>query len=263
MGKMKISILLCLLLTSSLASAQQPKANGKTRIPAQSTTSENTTPTTPATTTATEGSTTFEDTAETPAEDATAINPDAETDSNQVGVTTARPRGMRLPVQSVSSWAAGVTTLQWNEILTVSQLGTTTKSNMNFNGVGLILQKETYYLQWGWNVGGMLAAGRANSGPFANDVKIERQGFTMMALTPRIFWRLTNSVNIGGTAMIYIRNIDLPTGNGVEMTAGRKNNAGFLADMNLRIFKTWDFYQAIGPINDGAYLWKVGVNYRF
>jgi hypothetical protein len=257
MNKMKTSILLCLLLTSSLAGAQQTKSVLKPRVPAQSATPEAPAPT--------ESSTPPEDTTATttPPAEPTVINPDAEADPNQIGVTTARPRGMRLPVQSVSTWAVGLTTLQWNEKLTVSQLGTTTNSNMNFNGMGLILQKETYFLQWGWNIGGMIAAGRANAGPFANDLKIERQNFTMLALTPRIFWRLSNSVNIGGTAMIYIRNIDLPTGNGVDMTAGRKNNAGFLADMNLRIFKMWDFYQAIGPINDGAYLWKVGVNYRF
>ncbi|WP_413584678.1 hypothetical protein [Bdellovibrio sp. HCB274] len=270
MGKMKISILLCLILTSSLASAQQRKRSVKPRVPAQATTQESTSGTTPDTPAATESTTATGDSSEAspedpaaPSEEATVSTPDTSADPNQASVTSLRPRPKRLPVQSISSWAVGLTTLQWNEKLTVSQLGSTTNSNMNFNGMGLVLQKETYYLQWGWNVGGMLAVGRANSGPFANDVKIERQGFTMLALTPRMFWRVTNSVNVGGTALIYIRNIDLPSGNGVDITAGRKNNAGFLVDMNLRIFKEWDFYQAIGPINDGAYLWKIGANYRF
>ncbi len=266
MDKMKISLLLCLLLTSPWAHAQQKPSTARARVPAQTAPGE--------TAAEPEVNTPAEENTETPQapESEAAATPEAPatpqappaTDSTQVNATTAaRPRPMRLPVQSLSSWAVGLTTLQWNEKLTVSQLGTTTNSNLNFNGAGLVLQKETIYRQWGWNFGGMIAGGRANGGPFNNDVKIERQSFSMIALTPRIFWRLTNSVNVGGTAMIYMRNIDLPTGNGVEMTAGRKNNAGFLADMNLRIFKTWDFYQAIGPINDGAYLWKVGVNYRF
>ncbi|UYL07566.1 hypothetical protein B9G69_010970 [Bdellovibrio sp. SKB1291214] len=179
------------------------------------------------------------------------------------GTSIARPRAKRLPPVTVTSWAVGLTSLQWNENMTVSQLGVTTSSNMNFNGIGLQLQKEIHYMRWGWSAGALLAAGRANAGPFSNDLKVERQNFSMLAITPRLFWRLTNKVNVGGTAMIYMRNIDLPSGNGVEAAAGEKYNVAVLADMNLRIFKAWDFYQAIGPIDEGAYLWKIGVNYRY
>lgn len=276
MIKLNSSILLCLLMLTSVSKAQQLRnTNTMRRVPAQTVSPDSTAPPTPDTSTPTEGTTTFEDTASSPDDNDAAFEEAAKANAEAAGMTTpaeatpatsattARPRAKRLPVTSLSSWAVGLATLQWNENITVSQLGTTRSSNMNYNGMGLQLQKETIFLKWGWSVGAMLAAGRANAGPFSNDLKIERQSFNMIAITPRAFWRLTNKVNVGGTAMIYMRNIDLPTGNGVDATAGRKNNAAILADMNLRIFKAWDFYQAIGPIAEGAYLWKIGVNYRY
>jgi hypothetical protein len=273
MNKLNTSILLSLLMISSVSEAQQLRpANSMKRIPAQTATTDESATTDSSTNT----DTTFDDSAASSPDDndaafeeaakanAEAAGNNTTSDSESAaGVTTARPRAKRLPITSLSSWAVGVTTLQWNENMTVSQLGTTTSSNMTFNGMGLQVQKETIFLQWGWSVGAMLAAGRANAGPFGNDLKIDRQNFSMLAITPRVFWRLSNKVNIGGTALVYMRNIDLPSGNGVDATAGRKNNAAILADMNLRIFKAWDFYQAIGPIAEGAYLWKIGVNYRY
>ncbi|WP_413557708.1 hypothetical protein [Bdellovibrio sp. HCB209] len=256
------SLLLALIMTASLAEAQTTRA--RKRVPAQTETAvtENT------------GATESGENSDTPVvEDPNApsmeYNTDAasadstETVTTPDGNTTLRPRAKRLPKTSVSSWAAGIQSLQWNEPLNVSQLGTTTKSHLNFNGIGLVLQKETYYLQWGWNIGGMLGIGRANGGPLPDGTPIERQSWNMFAITPRLFWRITNSVNVGGTAMVYMRNIDLPTESGTDITAGRKTNASFMADMSLRIFKEWDFYQAIGTAGDNMTIWKIGVNYRY
>ncbi|MEK2688192.1 hypothetical protein [Bdellovibrio sp. GT3] len=188
---------------------------------------------------------------------------DSEFPTEEITDTTLRPRGMRLPTDPGEFWIVGLTSLQWNEKLSVTQGATTQSSNMSLNGAGIVIEREFERAQWGWSIGAVLGSGRANSGPFDNDIKMERESFKIYGLTPRAFWKLTDQVNLGGSAFIYHRNLDLPSGSGVSSSAAKATNVAILADMSLRLFTDWDFYQAIGPLDEGAYMWKIGVNYRF
>ncbi|MBO9665907.1 MAG: hypothetical protein J7501_03765 [Bdellovibrio sp.] len=180
--------------------------------------------------------------------------------------TVARPRPQRLqPKKSVSSWAAGISTMQWNETLAVTQTGKTAYLPANFNGIGLVFQKETFYLRWGWNFGGVIGVGNANGGGTDQGITYtqDRQSYNMLGLTPRVFWRLTNRVNVGVTGFIYSRNITWPTSPGADVDSGRRMNIMALADLNIRILDRWDFYQGIGNVAPQSTMWKIGVNYRF
>ncbi|WP_413575047.1 hypothetical protein ACLVWU_12370 [Bdellovibrio sp. HCB290] len=174
-----------------------------------------------------------------------------------------RPRAKRLPTDPGEFWIIGLTSLQWNEKLSVTQSGSSESSNMSLNGAGLTVEREFEKAQWGWSIGALIGAGRANSGPFANGVKVDRQTFKTYGINPRAFWKLSDQVNLGGTIYIYHRSLDLPSTSDVSSSAAKSTNAAIMADLSLRIFTDWDFYQAIGPLDEGAYLWKIGLNYRF
>ncbi len=87
--------------------------------------------------------------------------------------------------------------------------------------------------------------------------------FTMAGLAPRGFYRLSDKVSLGLSAMIFSRNINWPEPSGKSVDAGTNVNASLLADINLRLFDHWDFYQGLGTMNAGSTLWKLGVAYRF
>jgi hypothetical protein len=270
MNKIILCTLVSLLFFSQATLAQEtpaPEAELSTDpgIEVTAPLTEATAPETPAATPdAAAAATTPEATPAAPAETTTATpSPPVETLANST-VTRPRPQKIR-PKTSITSWAAGISTMQWNETLNVTQAGKTAHLPANFNGIGLVFQKETFYLRWGWNFGGVIGVGVANGGGTDQGITYtqDRQSYTIMGLTPRVFWRLTNRVNMGLTGFIYTRTITWPEPSGADVDSGRRMNIMGLADLNIRIFNKWDFYQGIGPVANGNTMWKIGVNYRF
>ncbi len=168
-------------------------------------------------------------------------------------------------VTSVTSSAIGISTLQWNEALLLKQAGKSETDVANYSGLALSYQKETIYYHWGWNFGGFIGTGRANGGGNATTIAYQKdkQAFTIIGISPRVFYRLTSKVNVGLTGMAYVRNVEWPTDTaGLTVDATRNFTLTALADLNLRITDQIDFYQGIGPLDKGATFWKIGLAYR-
>jgi|GEM_PF-1421674 len=198
---------------------------------------------------------------EAPSEDSEETPAATEAAETPAPKTTAKPRA-----KSLESWGVGLSALQWNEPLKLQQGVTNDTDYANFNGMTLSLQKEISYYRWGWSMGAFLGSGRASGGGNSSAISYEKGkvAFTVYGISPRVFYRLSGRINTGLTAMIFMKNIDWPEDAGNQtINSGRNTNLMGLMDLNIRLFQKWDFYSGIGPLAEGATLWKVGVNYRF
>lgn len=162
-------------------------------------------------------------------------------------------------------WSVSLSTLQWNEALDLKQAGKSETDVANYSGLSLGIQKDFVHGHWGWNIGGFVGAGRANGGGNGTiTYEKDRQSFTIFGLTPRIYWNMNGRISLGLTALLYVRNIDWPQDTaGVSVDPTGNFTATALADLNLRLSKSFDFYQGIGPLNKSATFWKFGLAYRF
>lgn len=167
---------------------------------------------------------------------------------------------------SISKWSVGLSILQWSEILKIQQGVSSEHDVANYNALSLALEKEITYLRWGWNIGAFLGSGRAVGGGNSSLIPYEKSkvAFTVYGLSPRIFYRLSSRINAGFTAIAFMKNVDWPKDAAIqEIDSGQKINITPLADLNIRLFQNWNFYTGIGPIVEGATLWKLGLNYRY
>ncbi|MEK2646008.1 hypothetical protein [Bdellovibrio sp. BCCA] len=168
--------------------------------------------------------------------------------------------------KSLQSWGVGISALQWNETLKLQQGITADKDVANYNGLILTAQKEVTYYRWGWSFGGFVGAGRANGGGNSTVISYEKSkvAFTVYGIAPRVFYRLSGRINAGLSAMAFMKNVDWPKdATNQTIDSGRNLNVMGMADLNVRLFQKWEFYSGIGPLAEGATLWKIGVNYRF
>lgn len=194
-------------------------------------------------------------------EDSDEVAAPAETTETTAAKTTTKPRP-----KSLESWGVSLSALQWNEPLKLQQGVTNDTDYANFNGMTVSLQKEITYYRWGWSMGAFLGSGRASGGGNSSAISYEKGkvAFTVYGVSPRVFYRLSGRINTGLTAMIFMKNIDWPKdASNQTISSGRNTNLMGLLDLNVRLFPKWDFYSGIGPLAEGATLWKVGVNYRF
>ncbi|QDK38354.1 hypothetical protein [Bdellovibrio sp. NC01] len=183
--------------------------------------------------------------------------------AENTSVTEIKPKKK---VSSISSYAVGLSTLQWNEPLILKQAGQTYNDVANYSGLSISFQKEVVYYRWGWNFGGFFGTGRANGGGNVSAITYQKdkQAFTILGISPRAFWRLSGRVNVGVTGMAYMRSVDWPSDTpGLTVDTTRNFTLTALADLNLRLTDTIDFYQGIGPLDKGATFWKIGLAYRF
>lgn len=180
--------------------------------------------------------------------------------------TTAEVPKPKKKVTSIASYAVGLSTLQWNEPLILKQAGQTYNDVANYSGLSISFQKEIVYYRWGWNVGAFFGSGRANGGGNVSAITYQKdkQAFTILGVSPRAFWRLSGRVNVGVTGMAYMRSVDWPSDTpGLTVDTTRNFTLTALADLNLRLTDSIDFYQGIGPLDKGATFWKIGLAYRF
>lgn len=169
--------------------------------------------------------------------------------------------------RSASSWGVGLSSFQWNDNLQTQQGTNIAKDYANHSGMIFSVQKEKIYPAWGWSAGVFVGSGRANGGGNAGGIinyEKSKVAFLVYGLSPRVFYRLSGRVSAGLTAMAFIKNIDWPKDSANQtIESGQNLNVAGLADLNVRLFSHWDFYSGIGPLSEGATLWKVGFNYRF
>lgn len=168
------------------------------------------------------------------------------------------------PRKSISHWGVSLSTLQWNETLRVQDGVTNSKHAANYNALTVTALREITYKHWGWSFGAFIGSGRANGGAEGSAYLADKVAFTTYGIAPRAFYRLSGRVNAGLSGMMFYKNIDWPENTGTQqIDAGRKLFAMGLLDLNVRLFQRWDFYSGLGPLTEGATLWKIGVNYRF
>lgn len=168
--------------------------------------------------------------------------------------------------KSLQSWGVSLSALQWNENLKLQQGINTDKDVANYNGLIVTLQKEITYYRWGWSAGAFIGSGRANGGGNSSVITYEKSkvAFTVFGVSPRVFYRLSGRINAGITGMAFMKNIDWPKdATNQTIDSGRNLNVMGMADLNVRLFQKWEFYSGMGPLSEGATLWKVGMNYRF
>lgn len=168
--------------------------------------------------------------------------------------------------KSISKWAFGLTILQWNESLKIQQGVTSDKDFANYNALALAIQKEITYYRWGWNASAFIGSGKAVGGGNANLITYQKDNvaFTIYGISPRIFYRLSGKINAGLTVMALMKNIDWPKDSDTQtIDSGPNLSVTAMADLNIKLFQNWDFYSGIGPVSEGATLWRIGLNYRF
>lgn len=165
-------------------------------------------------------------------------------------------------IRRLENWVFGGAVMQWSEEMRFRQAGVTKRSVANFNGAVLQASKEFTFYRVGWSIGGFVGSGKANG----DSAALYEEGnlvFSVLGAQTRGFYRLNGRVNFGVTFMIFNRNLAWPELNGVSAESGKNPNINGIADMNVRLFNKWDFYQGIGPMAEGTTLWKIGLNYRY
>lgn len=161
-------------------------------------------------------------------------------------------------------WSFSLSTLQWNESLRLQDGISLSHQPANYNALTFTLMKEVTYSRWGWSAGAFIGSGRANGGTPGGEYLQNKVAFTTLGVTPRAFYRLSGRINTGVTLMGLYKNIEWPHETRTQIVdSGRNLYVSALLDLNIRVFRQWDFYSGLGPLTQGTTLWRIGANYRF
>ncbi|WP_347357538.1 hypothetical protein [Bdellovibrio sp.] len=188
-----------------------------------------------------------------------------ESDDSSSETPAAETTAKKSPgTRSQESWGISLSTVQWNETLRVQDGINMSRQPANYNAIIVTLMKEITYYRWGWSAGVFIGSGRANGGVAGEGYLQDKVAFTTYGASPRGFYRFSGRINAGITLMGMYKNIDWPRETSTQIVdAGRNLYVGGLLDLNIRLFKKWDFYSGVGPLTEGTTLWKIGANYRF
>ncbi len=180
--------------------------------------------------------------------------------ANKSSVT---PKSSKKNSSRLKSWSIGISNLQWNEDLQLQQGLQTSNDVANLNGFALSAHKDTSYNTWGWNFGFLLGMGKASGGGNSSSVVYaERVNFSLLGVAPRAYYKLSGRINVGLSAIAFIKNVDWPTANGVSARSRGSTNFTTLFDLNIRLNPRLDFYSGMGPLSEGSTLWRLGLVYR-
>jgi hypothetical protein len=164
-----------------------------------------------------------------------------------------------------ANWGLSVATMNWNDKLKLRQGITSDTDFANYNGIAVTIQKEFNINRWGYTFGVFFGSGQANGGGNSSAITYQQSkvNFMVAGISPRGFYNFSDKVSAGVSALVFNRSITWPDANSITVDAGRNINATILADLNFRLFEHWDFYQGVGPLAEGATMWKLAVAYRF
>lgn len=165
-----------------------------------------------------------------------------------------------------SVWGLSLSSIQWNETLKFQQGLTFAEDESNYSGTIVTLQREVNHPTWGWSTGLFTGSGHAVGGGNASSITYQKSKvpFTVIGITPRLYKRISNRINLGISLNAFLKEITWPVSSqDLIIDSGRKMNATIMFDLNTRIYRSWDFYTGMGSLDEGATLWKIGVNYRF
>lgn len=165
-----------------------------------------------------------------------------------------------------SYFGASVSAIEWTDALQIREGVTVANDYASYNGLMFSVQKEFNYGYWGWSGGAFIGIGSAVGGGNSEVIAYSKNkvGFILYGFSPRVFYNLSGRISLGVSVLGFMRNINWPTNNSIQtVDSGRNINVTGLADINIRLFKKWDFYTGIGPLSESSTFWKIGLLYRY
>ena len=177
--------------------------------------------------------------------------------------TTTRPLppGERFHKQ----WVMTASTLIWNESMELQSGITTFQDVANYGIAAVTIRREFTAENWGFHLGGFFGAGGVNGGGNSPTIEYTEGNVpvTVIGATPRLFYNLSDRINLGASSLIFVKTVTWPTKAGVRVGAGRNMNAAFIFDINVKLFDNWEFNQGLGAVAEGNTLWNIGISRRF
>lgn len=110
-----------------------------------------------------------------------------------------------------SQFEAGLSYVQWNESMGISQGATSTKGYANYAGPGISFEYNRRRARWQWGASTTIAAGKAAAGGFGGFLTfadgVDRLWYGWF-LHPFVHYRINPVFMIGGGALARVRIID-------------------------------------------------------
>ena len=162
-------------------------------------------------------------------------------------------------------WIFSASTMIWNEKLELQQGVDIFEDVANFGAVIFMINREFNSENWGVHIGLFTGMGKVNGGGNtpAIDYSEGNVPLTLIGFTPRIYYNLSDRINIGASAFNFIKSMSWPEKTGVRVSSGRNFNSALALDIHYKIFENWELNQGLGGVAEGNTLWHIGVNYRF
>lgn len=173
-----------------------------------------------------------------------------------------------LLAKSHDSYLLGLSYLQWSEQMSLQSGGVVAQDVANFSGYQLSFESEISSSNFGASMGLCLGQGKAAGGGNSSTISYQsgRQSWMSYGAFARVYQKLTGRIYLGLRAPLFSRKVQWPSsGVGMSAESGKGLNAGLLLELNIRVTKKLDFFQAVGPFSsaDGATLLLAGLAYRF
>jgi len=173
-----------------------------------------------------------------------------------------------LIANSHDDYRVGLSYLHWTEQINLQSGGSRSEDIGNFSGYQLSVESEISSSTWGGALGLTLGQGKAAAGGNSSTLSYQsgRQSWMSFGALGKAYYKLNGRVYVGMLMPFFLRRVQWPTGaDGTSATGAGNLNAGLLFEINLRITRKMDFYQALGPFSasDGATLLLWGLAYRY
>ncbi len=168
-----------------------------------------------------------------------------------------------LPLKTVS-----LSYVSWTEFVDLDNGTVTDRAFANFYGNALSFEKETYYSQrFGTALEAAALFGQANAGGSQTVITYQTsyQKWWGIEASARFAYRLSPQITMSIGPMVLARQISWPTQTvGVDMKSGAPINFGAIADLRMRLNRTWELRQTIGTLTfKASTIWSLGIGYKF
>lgn len=167
--------------------------------------------------------------------------------------------------------AKGLITVEYNswfEKLVVTDTATAVQqeSHAEYYGFGLNYERNIYYPDWGWGLGGGLAMGTAVGGDKTGALQYfqARVPWTSARVVPRIFYRWNPQTDLGIDVVTLYKTVTWPDTTGQRMIrSGSEIVAGAFVDLRVRFNIRLEMLQSFGMLyKDESIYWRLGLGYR-
>lgn len=182
----------------------------------------------------------------------------AQSADNQVTYTPKKTKRV-----GKQSWSIGFGNQKWNEDLQLHQVLQNENDFATFDAYIFSATQDVAYDSWGWSISALAGLGHASGGGNSPAITYNKEvSFSLLGVAPRIYYILSKRINIGVTVQPFIKFVKWPDSGNISARSQGTFNVSGLLDLKIRLNPRFDFYSGIGPLSDGATIWKIGVNYQ-